>query len=615
MYHVNITDVDDKIILRARQEHLLKEWKAVAFAKQPPKEALAFVVAETTAALAQKRAKLAKSRAKLDVPLPEGSGSREQEDHAVALKGQSLKEEQLASLDVALATATTAAAAATAGGSDEAATAAAAALVAACGTELGELADARLGADVSEHAIFNAHSRKYEQSFFDDMEALGVRPPDVVTRVTEYVPQIVAFVAAIVAKGLAYASKEGSVYLSIEAFKAQGHTYRKLKPFAGDTSDADMAEGEGALGVADASEKQHPNDFALWKASKPGEPFWPSPWGQGRPGWHIECSVIASDILGPSLDVHAGGADLKFPHHDNELAQAEAFYGHSQWVNYFFHAGHLDIKGLKMSKSLKNFITIQQALEKHSARQIRLMFLLQPWDKGMNYSDQTMQDAKAKEALFRNFFGAVKAVLSEPAPAGSANSSAWLSKTVGWTNPAGPSTAAAAAAAGATAGGDGAGGASAGSGAASAEKALALHLSTCGDAVHAAFCRNFDTPAVILALCALVTEVNKYLSLVASNGSGKPAASLLRKCAAKVTSVLRLLGVVEGADDLGFPLSGLPGSGSGDGSGGASNGGGAEELLGPYLDAFRDFRHEVWFHLLLLGCFGYGWVCGYVGSA
>jgi cysteinyl-tRNA synthetase len=431
------------------------------------------------------------------------------------------------------------------------------------------------------------------------MESLGVRPPDVVTRVTEYVPQIVHFVEAIVAKGLAYASAAGSVYLSLEAFKAQGHTYRKLKPFAGDTSEADMAEGEGALGGAEAGEKQHPNDFALWKASKPGEPSWPSPWGAGRPGWHIECSVIASDILGPNLDVHAGGVDLKFPHHDNELAQAEAFYGHSQWVNYFFHAGHLDIKGLKMSKSLKNFITIQQALEKHSARQIRLMFLLQPWDKGMNYSDQTMQDAKAKEAVFRNFFGAVKAVLSEPAPTGSANSSAWLSKPVGWTNP-GPAAAAAAAVGSSSSSGGGGPAtgnsrrpASAGSAAGSLEKALALCLAACGDAVHAAFCRNFDTPAAVGALCTLVAEVNKYVAAVSACG-GSPSAPLLRKCAAKVTSVLRLLGVVEGADALGFPLSGLLAGGGGSGQGGGSGErGGAAELLGPYLDAFRDFRHEV----------------------
>ena len=147
------------------------------------------------------------------------------------------------------------------------------------------------------------------------------------------------------------------------------------------------------------------NSRKMWRL------FWPSPWGEGRPGWHIECSVVASDILGENMDVHAGGVDLKFPHHDNELAQSEAYYGCKQWVNTFFHAGHLHIKGLKMSKSLKNFITIRQALKEHSPRQLRLMFLLQPWDKPMNYSDQTVGDAKSKEALFNNFFGEVKTML------------------------------------------------------------------------------------------------------------------------------------------------------------------------------------------------------------
>ena len=331
-----------------------------------------------------------------------------------------------------------------------------------------------------------------------------------------------------------------------------------------------MAEGEGALG-GEAAEKRHKNDFALWKSSKPGEPAWDSPWGRGRPGWHIECSVIASDILGPNLDVHAGGVDLKFPHHDNELAQSEAFYGHAQWVNYFFHAGHLDIKGLKMSKSLKNFITIRQALEKHSPRQIRLMFLLQPWDRGMNYSDQTVGDAKAKEALFRNFFGAVKAVLSAPGPAGHPNKSAWLAKEVGWTN-------------GSAEGGGG--GAAAGlTGAGASERALARALAACSDAVHAGMCHNFDTPAVLAALCGLVKEVNTYLAAVGGGEveASRPAASLLRKCALHVTKVLRVLGVVEGADEVGFPLN------MGEGAGGGSS----EELIGPYLDAFRDFRHEV----------------------
>ncbi len=119
-----------------------------------------------------------------------------------------------------------------------------------------------------------------------------------------------------------------------------------------------VAEGEGALADLQA-QKRSAQDFALWKKSKEGEPSWQSPWGTGRPGWHIECSAMASDVLGETIDIHSGGEDLRFPHHDNELAQSEAYFDRGQWINYFLHSGHLHIEGKKMSKSLKNFITIR----------------------------------------------------------------------------------------------------------------------------------------------------------------------------------------------------------------------------------------------------------------
>lgn len=142
---------------------------------------------------------------------------------------------------------------------------------------------------------------------------------------------------------------------SLHLYRSSGHTYGKLNPWA---------VGSAALAgeTTDCGGKRHPSDFALWKNAKPGEPVWESPWGLGRPGWHIECSAMASAIIGQTLDIHTGGEDLRFPHHDNELAQAEAHYhseGCCQWVNYFMHSGHLGIEGLKMSKSLKNFITIR----------------------------------------------------------------------------------------------------------------------------------------------------------------------------------------------------------------------------------------------------------------
>lgn len=169
-----------------------------------------------------------------------------------------------------------------------------------------------------------------------------------------------------------------------------------------------MYLGDLSVSAERLSEKRSETDFALWKSSKGGEPWWDSPWGKGRPGWHIECSVMASAICGPSLDIHTGGVDLKFPHHDNELAQAEAYFGHSHWVYYFLHSGHLTISGCKMSKSLKNFITIKDALKTHSARQLRLAFLLHSWNNTLDYGEATMKMAVQYEKFLNEFFLNVK---------------------------------------------------------------------------------------------------------------------------------------------------------------------------------------------------------------
>ena len=212
---------------------------------------------------------------------------------------------------------------------------------------------------------FTEISRLYETKFLDDMKRLNVALPDMITRVSEYMDEIIEFIAKIIENGYAYEAN-GSVYFDVMKFnKEPKHTYAKLEPNSVE-AEGMMEEGEGVLANVEetAKEKRDPKDFALWKKSKPGEPLWDSPWGQGRPGWHIECSAMAGSIFKKyPLDIHSGGIDLKFPHHDNEIAQSEAYYNCDNWINNFWHCGHLHIDGKKMSKSLKNFITIKHILD------------------------------------------------------------------------------------------------------------------------------------------------------------------------------------------------------------------------------------------------------------
>ncbi|KAL0943536.1 cysteinyl-trna synthetase [Colletotrichum truncatum] len=270
--------------------------------------------------------------------------------------------------------------------------------------------------DTSDQTIFTDLTQSMEKLFFDDMDALNCLRPDFITRVTEYVPQIAAFVERIVDKGFAYES-DGSVYFDITAFEKAGNTYARLRP--GNRNDKSLQEdGEGALSK-NLGEKRNEGDFALWKKSKKGEPYWPSRWGQGRPGWHIECSVMASDILGAQMDIHSGGIDLAFPHHDNELAQSEAYFcekekGEHTWVNNFLHMGHLSISGSKMSKSLKNFQTIQDALATtYSPRGMRIVFLMGKWNDGVEISPDMRAQASSWEATVNNYFSNVKALVAD----------------------------------------------------------------------------------------------------------------------------------------------------------------------------------------------------------
>lgn len=269
--------------------------------------------------------------------------------------------------------------------------------------------DLRYGQSVTDPLIFKKLPFYWENKFNEDMAKLNVLPPSITTRVSEYVPEIIEFVEKIISNGFAYATEEGSVYFDTARFENDPkHDYAKLQPW----NKGDMSlinDGEGSLSLVSVG-KRSAADFALWKASKPGEPSWPSKWGNGRPGWHIECSVMASDVTGDILDIHSGGIDLCFPHHDNELAQSEAYFDSKQWVNYFMHNGHLHIQGQKMSKSLKNFITIDEALQQFTSRQLRLVFALNAWEKPIDFKDSLIKEVKAYESTMSKFFTNIRAL-------------------------------------------------------------------------------------------------------------------------------------------------------------------------------------------------------------
>ncbi|XP_051558462.1 probable cysteine--tRNA ligase, mitochondrial isoform X2 [Myxocyprinus asiaticus] len=225
-------------------------------------------------------------------------------------------------------------------------------------------------------------ARMHEEEFKRDMQALRVLPPAVYMRVTENISHIIAFIERIIGNGHAYVTSQGNVYFDTCSI---GSRYGKLGNLG------------GIVGELVVQDKSDPRDFALWKASKSHEPHWESPWGNGRPGWHIECSTIASSVFGSQLDIHSGGIDLAFPHHENEIAQSEAYHQCEQWGNYFLHSGHLRLKGSveKMSKSLKNYISIKDFLVSYNANEFRLFCLLTKYRSAIEYSDASMNEARS----------------------------------------------------------------------------------------------------------------------------------------------------------------------------------------------------------------------------
>jgi cysteinyl-tRNA synthetase len=230
---------------------------------------------------------------------------------------------------------------------------------------------------------FTALTDRFIAAMHEDSAALGVLPPSHEPRATEYVGKMLNMIQGLIERGHAYAASNGDVYYAVQSFAHYGQ-------LSGKSLD-DLRAGER---VDVDPYKRDPMDFVLWKATKPGEPSWPSPWGAGRPGWHIECSAMGSDLLGNHFDIHGGGQDLQFPHHENEIAQSEGAHD-CKFVNYWLHNGFVRVDDEKMSKSLGNFFTIREVLKKYDAEVVRFFILRAHYRSPLNYSDQHLDDAKA----------------------------------------------------------------------------------------------------------------------------------------------------------------------------------------------------------------------------
>ncbi len=223
---------------------------------------------------------------------------------------------------------------------------------------------------------------RYIARYYEDTEAIGVRPADVEPRVTDHIPEIIDLVQRLIEKGYAYATPEGNVYFSVEKFKEYGKLSKRS-----------IDELKAGARVEPGEDKRNPLDFALWKRSKAGEPAWESPWGEGRPGWHTECVAFVFKHLGETIDIHGGGLDLVFPHHENEIAQAEALTG-KPFARYWMHNGLVIVNGQKMSKSLGNFVTLKEIYTKYHPDVLRLLVLSVHYRSPLDFSWEKMESTK-----------------------------------------------------------------------------------------------------------------------------------------------------------------------------------------------------------------------------
>jgi len=250
-----------------------------------------------------------------------------------------------------------------------------------------------------------AITAKYTKAFEEDMAGLGVEAPDLTVKATDHIALMVEGIEGLIEKDSAYAV-DGDVWFAVESFEGYG----KL---SGRTLD-DMRAGER---VEPREGKRHPLDFALWKSAKPGEPSWPSPWGEGRPGWHIECSVMSTRYLGMGFDLHGGATDLTFPHHENEIAQAEALGDGEEFVRHWIHAGLVQMDSEKMSKSLGNFVLAKDVRERFGDEQARYWALAGSFRSQAAFTESSLSDAAQAYERLRTFEGAVRHLLGDEVPA------------------------------------------------------------------------------------------------------------------------------------------------------------------------------------------------------
>ena len=381
---------------------------------------------------------------------------------------------------------------------------------------------------------FTEFARYWENEFFKDMKNLNIQYPNYVTRVSEYIPEVIDFIKKILERAYAY-EKNGSVYFDIDSYKKNGHFYAKLVPQDKNQNLEELQEAEGALSKDNTEEKKNKGDFALWKASKENEPFWESPWGKGRPGWHIECSTMSYTTFGEDLDIHSGGIDLRFPHHDNEIAQTEAHNESKQWINYFLHTGHLKIEGLKMSKSLKNFKKITDFINLYNPNTFRLYFCSCKWDMEMDFTEQGLSQANNNDKYISEFFQNCKVWFRK-------NDLKNIVKIES-----------------------------------EFDKKLNQSFNDTKKQVHEAFCDNFNIPVALNVLLDLIKKTYEYVE----QAKDSLKIILIYSISSFLAHILRCLGLIYKTEFIDYFKMDEQGSQN------------SETILAPFIDALAQFRDEI----------------------